>query len=82
MIVEDQLNSVQEKAFVRQALKGRLEAFNQLVLRYQNMAYHHAVALLGDYALAEDIAQESFTKAFKSTHRFRGVHSDSGYSRF
>lgn len=32
MVNEDRLNSVEEKALVRQASKGCLEAFNRLVL--------------------------------------------------
>jgi RNA polymerase sigma-70 factor (ECF subfamily) len=53
-------------------MTGDLEAFNELVLVYQDLAYHHAYALLGDPDLAEDAAQESFIKAFQNISGFRG----------
>ncbi len=66
-------NSDQDDALLVQAVgKGDLEAFNQLVLKYQSLAYHHAYFLLGDDALAEDATQETFIKAFQNIHAFRG----------
>jgi RNA polymerase sigma-70 factor, ECF subfamily len=61
-----------EADLINKAANGDLEAFNQLVLNYQNMAYNHARALLGDPASAEDAAQESFIKAFQNIQSFRG----------
>lgn len=72
MSSEKQLYRYDEEALVGMASKGDLDAFNQLVLNYQDMAYHHAHALLGDPASAEDAAQESFIKAFQAIGRFRG----------
>lgn len=62
----------EEMALIADAAQGDLQAFNQLVLRYQDMAYHHAFALMGDPAAAEDVTQESFIKAFQGIHSFRG----------
>lgn len=61
-----------EDALVRMAAMGDLDAFNQLVLIYQDMTYNHARALLGDPDLAEDAAQEGFVKAFQAMHSYRG----------
>jgi RNA polymerase sigma-70 factor (ECF subfamily) len=61
-----------EEVLIGQAVQGSLEAFNQLVLHYQNIAYHYAYALLGDPAAADDVAQESFIKAFRNISGFRG----------
>ena len=61
-----------EDELVAMTSKGDLEAFNQLVLNYQDMVYHHAYALVGDPDIADDIAQESFIKAFRNVSRFRG----------
>jgi RNA polymerase sigma-70 factor, ECF subfamily len=61
-----------EETLLRLASQGDLEAFNQLVLIYQNLAYHHAYALLGDPALSDDATQESFIKAFQNMGGFRG----------
>jgi len=61
-----------EGSLVRLASSGDLDAFNQLVLANQDMAYHYAYTLLGDPASAEDAAQESFIKAFQNIGGFRG----------
>jgi len=53
-------------------VKGNLDAFNQLVMKYQNMAYGHAYALVGDPDTADDITQESFLKAFQNLVQFHG----------
>ena len=63
----------EEKDLIAQASNGDLDAFNQLVLHYQDVAYRHAYALLGDPAQAEDATQESFIKAFQALNRFRGI---------
>lgn len=61
-----------DEALICKASKADLEAFNQLVLAHQNMAYNHAYALLGDPALSDDATQESFIKAFQNLPSFRG----------
>jgi RNA polymerase sigma-70 factor, ECF subfamily len=61
-----------EATLIADAVKGDLDAFNQLVMKYQNMAYGHAYALVGDPDTAEDVTQESFLKALKNLVQFRG----------
>lgn len=61
-----------EESLVKVASLGDLDAFNRLVLHYQNLAYNHANALLGDPALADDATQDSFIKAFQGLNTFRG----------
>ena len=61
-----------EEMLINTASKGDLDAFNQLVLRYQDLAYHHAHGLLRDPALAEDATQDSFIRAFQNMAGFRG----------
>ncbi len=63
---------ITEETLIQQAVQGSLEAFNQLVLAYQNLAFHQACAVLGDEALAEDATQQSFIKAFHGMKNFRG----------
>lgn len=67
-----QVHGSSSDSLIRQAAAGDLEAFNELVLAYQNMVYHHAFALLGDQDTAEDVVQESFIKAFENIAHFRG----------
>lgn len=66
------MNIQNDEVLVLAASKGNLDAFNQLVLRYQDLAYHHAYSLMGDPDSAEDVAQESFVKAFHGLNGFRG----------
>ena len=68
----DRSAAVDEEKLIADATQGDLQAFNELVLLYQDMAFHHAYALLGDPASAEDATQESLIKAFQALDRFRG----------
>jgi RNA polymerase sigma-70 factor, ECF subfamily len=61
-----------EENLVKRASNGDLDAFNELVLTYQNVAYYHAYTLLRDPTLAEDATQDSFIRAFQNIAGFRG----------
>ncbi len=60
-----------EVLLVNRARQGELEAFNQLVLAYQDMAYNLAVRMLGDEDAA-DVTQVAFLSAYRSLDAFRG----------
>jgi len=53
-------------SLINRAKSGDLEAFGELVRRFQDMAYGCAYAVLGDFHLAEDAAQEAFLEAYRS----------------
>ena len=53
-----------------QALAGSQSAFEQIVLRYQRPVISLIAGITGDRALAEDLAQETFVKAFRSLAAF------------
>jgi RNA polymerase sigma-70 factor (ECF subfamily) len=61
-----------EETLLQMASSGDMDAFNQLVLHYQNLVYNHAYALLGDEDSAEDAVQEGFIKAFQGMNSYRG----------
>lgn len=61
-----------EDVLIAKASSGDLQAFNQLVLIYQNMAFYHASAIFGDPTMAEEATQEGFIKAFHGLNGFRG----------
>ena len=63
------------------ASKDNLDAFNELVLTYQNLAYHHAYALLGDPALTEYAIQDSFIRAFQNIAGFLVARFVHGFSK-
>lgn len=61
-----------EEVWTQQAANGDLDAFNQLVLKHQDLAYRHAVSMLNDGWMAEEVVQEGFLKAFQNMKSFRG----------
>ncbi len=64
--------NAREPALVSSASKGDLDAFNQLVLKYQDLVYNLARSILGDDDAAQDAAQEAFISAFQHVTSFRG----------
>lgn len=61
-----------EIALIQAAQQGDLDAFNRLVLHYQDMAFNVAYRLLGEDASAADATQEAFIAAYRHLDRFRG----------
>ena len=51
--------------------ESRLEAFAQIVRRYQDMVFGCAYAVLGDVHSAEDAAQEAFLSAYRALPALR-----------
>ena len=56
---------------VRRAKRGDYKAFDLLVLKYQSRIIGISMKFVKDIHIAEDIAQESFIKAYKSLNSFR-----------
>ena len=56
---------------VRSTLQGNLDAFNHLVIAYQDMAYNLAYRLIGERTIAEDIVQDAFLCAYQKLQTFR-----------
>ena len=63
---------MQEKTMIADAQRGDLDAFNRLVLAYQDMLYGQAYRLMGEKYAAEDATQEAFISAFRKIKSFRG----------
>ena len=61
------------------ALAQRLGAFGKIVVRFQDMAYGCAYALLGDFHLAEDAAQEAFLVAYQRLGQLREPRAFAGW---
>ncbi len=59
-----------ERALIRSAQRGNLEAFNGLVLRYQQQVYNVAYRIMGDEATAADATQEVFISAYRHIGSF------------
>ena len=51
--------------------KGNVEAFEQIVVRYQRLAWRIAYRYIGNYSDAEEIAQEAFLRILCSAKNYR-----------
>lgn len=61
-----------EARMVEYALQGDLDAFNRLVMEYQDLAYNVAYRLMGERESAEDMTQDAFISAYRKLKTFRG----------
>jgi RNA polymerase sigma-70 factor, ECF subfamily len=61
-----------EQMLIQKAKEGDLQAFNELVLIYQDIVYRQACYWLKDLEKAADITQDVFVKAFQNLASFRG----------
>jgi RNA polymerase sigma-70 factor (ECF subfamily) len=61
-----------ELALARAAQKGDLDAFNRLVLAYQDLAFNLALRMLSDEHTAEDATQLAMISAYQNLHSYRG----------
>lgn len=61
-----------EAGLIKDAKRGDVNAFNRLVLEYQQLAYNVAYRIMGDPQSAEDRTQESFIAAYQKLNQFRG----------
>jgi RNA polymerase sigma-70 factor (ECF subfamily) len=53
-------------------MKGDLDAFNRLVLEYQNLVYNQAYRMMGEKESAADATQTAFISAYRKLSGFRG----------
>lgn len=61
-----------EVAIIAEAKKGNVQAYNRLVIHYQELAYNVARRIMGSPQAAEDVTQESFIAAYEALNQFRG----------
>jgi RNA polymerase sigma-70 factor (ECF subfamily) len=59
------------KELITRAQQDDLDAFEELVLDYQDKVYSHCYYLAGNADDAEDLAQDVFVQAFKGIRSFR-----------
>jgi RNA polymerase sigma-70 factor (ECF subfamily) len=68
----DELGQGMDVALVEQALEGKLDAFNQLVVRHQDHLFALVYRLVPDRDQAADAVQEAFFNAYRNLAAFRG----------
>ncbi len=67
-----ELQHARDRALVEQALGGNLEAFNELVVIYQDYLFALVVRVVNDRDSAADAVQEAFFSCYRNLNRFRG----------
>jgi RNA polymerase sigma factor (sigma-70 family) len=72
---------VDEELFrnIHRAKQGDREAFTNLVKRYKDQVFRHAVGMLGDKMEAEDVSQDAFVKAFYSLSNLENEYAFSSW---
>jgi len=65
----------EEKVLVDRAQRGDLQAYDELVKRYQERIYATVYHMTSNHEDANDLAQESFVKAFQALKSFKGGSS-------
>lgn len=61
-----------EAALLKAAQGGDVDAYNTLVLHYQDLAYNVAYRIMGEGDSAADATQEAFISAYRALGSFRG----------
>ena len=64
--------STSNSELVRLSQLGDHTAFEQLVVRHQDLVFSLAFKLTGNKEMANDVAQEAFIRAWKAIDKFRG----------
>jgi len=68
-----------DEQLVRAVLRGETPVFGVIVERYWNMIVALALTRMGDPTEAEDIAQESFMKAYSQLHTLKNPSRFAGW---
>lgn len=63
---------INDEDLVKRSQQGDINAFEQLISKYQQKVYNIAYRLMGNAEDASDLAQEAFIKTYKSIKNFRG----------
>ena len=72
---EAALTGMDEKALVAACLAGHRGAFDVIVERHRRAVYQLCYRFVGNHEDASDLAQDTFVRAYKGLHRFRGQSS-------
>lgn len=66
------MSQISEKEIIERVLGGDVNAFEELVLRYEGTVYNLALRMVSNREDAADMTQEAFIKAYNSLPSFRG----------
>jgi RNA polymerase sigma-70 factor (ECF subfamily) len=66
------MNDLVENNLIQSAKSGYVDAYNELVLLYQERVFNLALRILADSELAADVTQEAFIAAYQHLNSLRG----------
>ncbi|HBY67565.1 MAG: RNA polymerase [Flavobacteriaceae bacterium] len=66
------MNTTNDQYYITQTLQGNTQAYANLVTKYQNYVFTILIRMLKNREEAEEVAQDTFVKAFEALSTFRG----------
>jgi len=57
---------VEDRDLIAKARRGQVDAYNVLVSRWERRIFNYLYRLVGEASLAEDLVQETFTRAWRA----------------
>ncbi len=69
--MKERMNDATDEMLVRLAKKGDLEAYSELVRRYRERIYRTIFRFTKNHGDTDDLAQETFLRAYQNLGRFR-----------
>ena len=66
------MDTTTDQVYIDRVLAGDTNAFAYLIDKYKNMAYTISIKIVKNHEDAEEIAQDSFLKAYKKLDTFKG----------
>src|SRR2546423_12652194 len=80
VVVADDVGELIARATAARAAQfDKVQAFGEVVRRFQDLAFACAYAVLGDFHLAEDAAQEAFFAAWRNLDQLRQPEAFPGW---
>lgn len=67
------MNEKDDIFYIEKVINGQTNYFSYIVEKYQDIVFSIALKVLRNREDAEEMAQESFIKAYKSLHTFKGT---------
>ncbi len=62
----------EDHEIIARCQKGDVEAFEEIVMKYQNKMFNIAYHMLSDYNDASEVVQDAFVSAYKNIRGFKG----------
>lgn len=75
LFTQTKLENIEDRELVEQVQNGNTEAFNPLVLKYQQKIYNLIYLHVRDQETAKDLCQDVFLKAFQALPHFKQDYS-------